>query len=131
MTPLATEAQVAVSFKEAYKECYRIFKEQVAQLSSSFAKRVQWMRDQLYTIIGWEGHKYSNIICEYLFIESRFTKNRGYITSENSFISHVMWMKVWMIQQEYYHLNSRKNFNSLVNSIKFNYLKSIEPKAKN
>ena len=27
MIPLATEAQAAASFKEAYKECYRIFKE--------------------------------------------------------------------------------------------------------
>ena len=131
MTPLATEAQVAASFKEAYKECYRIFKEQVAQLSSSFAKSVQWMRDQLNIVIEWEDHKYSNIICEYSSIESRFTKNRGYITPENSFISCVMWMKVWVIQQEYHRLNSRKNSNSLVNSIKFNYLESIESKAKN
>ena len=40
ITPLATEAQAAVSFKEAYEECYRIFKEQVAQSDSLFAKRV-------------------------------------------------------------------------------------------
>ena len=30
MTLLATEAQVTAFFKEAYEECYRIFKEQVA-----------------------------------------------------------------------------------------------------
>ena len=40
MTPLATEAQAAASFKKAYEECYRIFKGQVAQSSSSFVKRV-------------------------------------------------------------------------------------------
>ena len=40
MTPLATEAQAATFFKEAYKECYRIFKRQVAQSDSLFAKRV-------------------------------------------------------------------------------------------
>ena len=42
-----------------------------------------------------------------------------------------MWMKIWVIQQEYWHLNSRKNFNSLVDSMKFNYLESIESKAEN
>ena len=41
ITSLATEAQAAASFKKAYKECYRIFKEQVAQSDSSFVKRVQ------------------------------------------------------------------------------------------
>ena len=40
MTPLVTEAQTAAFFKEAYEECYRIFKGQVAQSDSSFAKRV-------------------------------------------------------------------------------------------
>ena len=41
MTLLATEALAAAFFKEAYEECYKIFKEQVAQSGSSFAKRVQ------------------------------------------------------------------------------------------
>ena len=89
------------------------------------------MRDQLDMIIGQEGHKYSNIMCEYLPIESKFTKNRGYVTPENGFISQAMQMKVWVIQQEYHHLNSRKNPNSLVDLMKFNYLESIEPKTKN
>ena len=40
ITLLITEAQSAASFKEAYKECYRIFKGQVAQSDSLFAKRV-------------------------------------------------------------------------------------------
>ena len=40
MTLLVTEAQAAAFFKEAYEECYRIFKEQVAQSDSSFVKRV-------------------------------------------------------------------------------------------
>ena len=72
---LVTEAQAAASFKEAYKECYRIFKGQVTQSDSSFAKRVQWIRNQLNTIIGQEGHKYSDIIYKYLSTELKFTKN--------------------------------------------------------
>ena len=94
MTPLVTEAQAAAFFKKVYKECYRIFKGQVTQSDSSFTKRVQWMRDQLNMIIEWEGCEYSDIICEYLPTESRFTKNREYVTSENNFISQAMWMKI-------------------------------------
>ena len=45
------------------------------------------MRDQLDIIVGWEGHKYSDIMCEYSPIESKFTKNREYVTPENGFIS--------------------------------------------
>ena len=40
MTLLATEAQTAAFFKKVYKECYEIFKRQVAQSDSSFIKRV-------------------------------------------------------------------------------------------
>ena len=40
MTPLATKAQAAAFFKEVYKECYKIFKEQVAQSDLLFVKRV-------------------------------------------------------------------------------------------
>ena len=40
VTLLAMKAQAAASFKEAYEECYRIFKGQVAQSDSSFAKRI-------------------------------------------------------------------------------------------
>ena len=82
-------------------------------------------------IIGREGCEYSDIIHKYSPIESRFTKNRGYVTLKNDFISWAMWMKVWVIQQEYHHLDSRKNSTSLVDLMKFNYLESIEPKAKN
>ena len=45
------------------------------------------MRDQLDMIIKQEGCEYSDIICEYLPTESRLTKNEGYITPENDFIS--------------------------------------------
>ena len=41
MTLLVIKTQAATFFKEAYKECYRIFKWQVAQSDSSFVKRVQ------------------------------------------------------------------------------------------
>ena len=37
---LVTEVQAAVSFEKVYKECYRIFKELVAQSDSLFVKRV-------------------------------------------------------------------------------------------
>ena len=89
------------------------------------------MRDQLNTIIGQKGHKYSDIIHKYLPIESKFNKNKGYVTPENDFISQAMWIKIWVIWQEYHHLNSRKNLTSLVDLTKFKYLESIEPKAKN
>ena len=82
-------------------------------------------------IIEWEGCKYSNIIHEYLSTESKFTKNKRYVTSESDFISWAMWIKVWVIWQEYYHLNLRKNLSSFVDLMKFNYLKSIESKTKN
>ena len=52
------------------------------------------MRDQLDMIIGWEGCEYSDIIYEYSFIESRFTKNGGYVTLKNDFILWAMWMKI-------------------------------------
>ena len=40
MTLLTIKKQAAASFKEAFKECYEIFKKQVAQSSLSFVKRV-------------------------------------------------------------------------------------------
>ena len=89
------------------------------------------MRDQLNTIVGQEGCEYSDIICEYLPTKLRFTKNRGYVTLKNNFILWAMWIKVWAIQQEYHHLNLRKNSSSLIDLIKFKYLESIESKTKN
>ena len=89
------------------------------------------MRDQLNMIIEWEDHEYSDIIHEYLSIRLKFTKNREYVTSENNFISQAMWMKIWVIQQEYHHLDLRRNLTSLVDSMKFKYLKSIKSKVKN
>ena len=89
------------------------------------------MRDQLDMIIKRKDHEYSDIMCEYSPTKSKFTKNRGYVTSENSFISQEMWIKIWAIWQEYQYLNLRKNLNSLINLMKFNYLESIELKTKN
>ena len=40
ITLLVTKTQAVTFFKETYKECYRIFKEQVAQSDLSFVKRV-------------------------------------------------------------------------------------------
>ena len=55
------------------------------------------MRDQLNTIVGQEGYKYSDVICEYSPTELKFTKNREYVTLKNSFILWAMWMKVQAI----------------------------------
>ena len=82
-------------------------------------------------IIEQKDHEYNNIVCKYLSTKLKFIKNEKYVTSENDFISWEMWMKVWVIQQEYYHLNSRKNLSSLVDLMKFDYLKSIRSKLKN
>ena len=45
------------------------------------------MRDQLDMIIEQEDHKYSDIVCEYLSVRSRFIKNEEYVTLKNDFIS--------------------------------------------
>ena len=89
------------------------------------------MRDQLDTIIGREGREYSDIVREYPPIGSKFTKNGGYVTPENGFISRELRMKVWAIRQEYQRLDPRKNPTSLKDPTKFDYLEPIGPKAKN
>ena len=89
------------------------------------------MRDQLNMIVGQKCHKYSDIVHKYLSTKLRFTKNERYIISENDFILWEMWMRVWAIWQEYWRLDPKKDLNSLVDSTKFNYLESIESKAKN
>ena len=38
-------------------------------------------------IIEQKSEEYRNIICEYLFIKSKFIKNKEYVISENKFIS--------------------------------------------
>ena len=40
MISLVTEKQAATFFKEVYKECYKILKEQVTQSDSLIVKRV-------------------------------------------------------------------------------------------
>ena len=52
------------------------------------------MRQQLNMIIGRKDHEYSDIVCEYLFIESKLIKNKGYVTSEKDFILQAKWIKV-------------------------------------
>ena len=44
------------------------------------------MRQQLDMIIDREDHKYSDIVCEYLSIRSKFIKNKEYATSEKDFV---------------------------------------------
>ena len=57
----------------------------------------------------WEEQRYSNIVKEYLSIEAWFTKNKEYITTENDYVSQVMWIKVWAVKQEYIWLDLRIN----------------------
>ena len=45
------------------------------------------MRDQLNMIVKQKDCEYSDIICEYLSIKLRFTKNKEYVTLKNDFIS--------------------------------------------
>ena len=46
------------------------------------------MRDILNTITQCEDRDYENIIQKYSLIETRFIKNRDYVTADNNFISH-------------------------------------------
>ena len=48
------------------------------------------MRQQLDMIIDREGHEYSDIVCEYSYIESKFIKKKEYVTSEKDFILQAM-----------------------------------------
>ena len=89
------------------------------------------MRDVLNIITWHEDRDYEDIIWVYLLIEARFIKNKGYVTVNNSFISCELWIKIWEIWQKYYQKDLKVNLISLVNSIKFSYLESIESKTKN
>ena len=51
-----------------------------------FMKWVKWMRDILNIITQHEGRDYEDIIWEYSLIETQFTKNKDYVTADNSFI---------------------------------------------
>ena len=81
-------------FQQAYEECYEIFKERKFLLFSDFAKWIEWMWGILNLITYQEEQRYDDIVREYLSIETWFTKNREYVTAENSYISWVMQMKV-------------------------------------
>ena len=52
------------------------------------------MRDILNIITQHEDRDYKNIIWEYLLIEARFTKNKEYVITDNSFILHKLWIKI-------------------------------------
>ena len=79
----------------------------------------------------WERWRYDNIIREYSSIKAQFTKNREYVTAENSYVSQVMWMKVWAVRQEYMQLDLRMNSQNCVNLTKFDYLESVKSRVKN
>ena len=77
-------------FQQAYEECYEIFKERKFLLFSDFAKQVEWMQEILNSIMHQEEQRYDNIIREYLSIETQFTKNREYVTTENDYVLQVI-----------------------------------------
>ena len=52
------------------------------------------MRYVLNTITQHKGRDYKNMIWEYSLTEAWFTKNRDYITANNSFISQKLQMKI-------------------------------------
>ena len=81
-------------FQQAYEECYKIFKERKFLLFSDFVKQIEWMWEILNLITYWEEWEYDNIVREYLFIKTWFTKNEEYVTAENDYVLWVMQMKV-------------------------------------
>ena len=125
------ETMKMCKFQQAYKECYEIFKERKSLLFSDFAKQVEWMQEILNSITHQEEQRYDNIIRKYSSIKTWFIKNREYVTTENSYISWVMQIKVWAVRQEYVWLDLRTNLKNCVNLIKFKYFESVESEAKN
>ena len=73
-------------FQQAYKECYKIFKERKSLLFFNFAKQVEEIWEILNLITYQEEWRYDNIIRKYLSIEAWFTKNEEYIIIENNYI---------------------------------------------
>ena len=131
ITSMNQKTMKTVKFQQAYEECWQIFKKRKFLLFSNFAKQVKWMWGILNSITYWEEQRYDNIIREYLSIEAWFTKNEGYVTTENDYISWAMQMKVWAVRQEYAQLDLRINSQNCVNLIKFDYLKSVKSRVKN
>ena len=131
ITLMNQEIMKMCKFQQAYKECYEIFKERKSLLFFNFVKQVEWMQGILNSITYQEEQRYGDIIRKYPPIEAWFTKNGGYVTTENGYISWAMWMKVWAVRQEYTWLNLRMNFKNHVNLIKFDYLEPVKPRVKN
>ena len=120
-----------VKFQQAYKECWQIFRDKILSHNTNFIKQVEWMWEILNSIIYWEGWRYSNIVREYLLIKAQFIKNEEYVTTENDYVSQVIWMKVWAVRQKYAWLDLRTNLQNCVNLIKFDYFESMRSRVKN
>ena len=90
ITLIDQETMKTCKFQQAYEECYKIFKERKSLLFSDFAKQIEWMWEILNLITHWEEWRYDNIVREYSSIKAWFTKNKGYVTAENSYVSWVM-----------------------------------------
>ena len=125
------ETMKACKFQQAYKECYEIFKKRKSLLFFNFAKQVEWMQGILNSIMHQEEQRYDNIIRKYPPIGAQFIKNRGYVTTENSYVSQVMQMKVWAVRQEYTWLDPRTNSKNHVDPTKFEYLEPVGSRTKN
>ena len=109
ITLMNQEIMKTCKFQQAYKECYKIFKERKFLLFSDFIKWVKWIWEILNLITYWEEWRYDDIVREYLSIKTWFTKNREYVITENDYVSWVMQMKVWAVRQEYMWLDFRIN----------------------
>ena len=120
-----------VKFQQAYKECWQIFKKRKSLLFFNFVKQVKWMWEILNLITYQEEQRYDDIIRKYLSIKAQFTKNKGYVITENDYVSQAMQMKVWAVRQEYTQLDLRTNLQNHVNLIKFDYLESVKSRVKN
>ena len=106
LTPVDKNVQKAVIYQNAYEEC-------------------------IPTVPYKKGRTYVNIIQKYLSAELRFITNDRYVISNNEYISQVLWIKVWAIQQKYSQLDLAKNLKNKVNSEQFKYVGLIKSITKN
>ena len=90
ITSMNQKIMKTCKFQQAYEECYEIFKKRKFLLFFNFVKWVEWMQEILNLITYWKEWRYNNIIREYSSIKTWFTKNEGYVTAENDYISQVM-----------------------------------------
>ena len=131
ITLIDQEIMKTVKFQQAYEECWQIFRDRALLHDINFTRWVEWMQGILNSITHQEEQRYSDIVREYSLIETQFTKNEEYVTTENDYVLQAMQMKVWAVRQEYMQLDSRTNSQNHVNFTKFDYLEPVESRIKN